>query len=31
MNEAWDGGDFASIERDDVTKLLDEIEEKHGA
>jgi integrase len=30
MNEAWDGRDFATIERDDVTKLLDEIEEKNG-
>jgi integrase len=30
MSEAWDGRDFASIERDDVTKLLDEIEENHG-
>jgi integrase len=30
MTEAWDGRDFASIERDDVTKLLDEIEEQHG-
>src|SRR5262245_6044904 len=29
MTEAWGGRDFASIERDDVTVLLDAIEEKH--
>ena len=30
MIEAWGERDFAMIERDDVTKLLDEIEENHG-
>ena len=30
MTEAWGERDFAIIERDDVTKLLDEIEENHG-
>ena len=30
MIEAWGERDFATIERDDVTKLLDKIEENHG-
>jgi integrase len=30
MIAAWGERDFATIERDDVTKLLDKIEEKHG-
>jgi integrase len=30
MSEAWDGRDFASIERDDLTKLLDQIEGERG-
>lgn len=30
MNKAWDGRDFESIRRGDVTKLLDQVEDKHG-
>jgi integrase len=30
MAEAWEGRDLASIERDDITKLLDVLEQKHG-
>jgi integrase len=31
MNKAWVGRDFAGIRRGDVAKLLDHIEDKHGA
>ena len=30
MNAAWDGRDFASIERDDITALMDEVEASSG-
>ena len=30
MIAAWDGRDFASIERDDITALMDEVEARRG-